>query len=159
MNGFDRWFWLLTMLIVIGSGVAVATTPDSSETLDWLTANKLADDNPVVVMVEPHRTLQLSGIVDTMPAPGKTTYMTDTLAIRGIKLSSNVRHKMWLRTTNGAHAMVYVVGEVAARLLREYQKDERIKITALLLWNSRHGPGLLVTDVVHEGASVAELEK
>lgn len=136
--------WLLGVMLLIAATLAIATPVDTRETLGSLMTARLAADSTFVAMVEPRR-LRLRGMLEQLPAPGKTTYMTDTLAARRIQPAPKVNHKMWLRSVGGAHVMVYVADDVAERIKREVKAGVDIDVTALYLWNSRHGPGLLVT--------------
>lgn len=136
--------YLSGAILLLASTLAIATPADTGETLDNLMAKRLPADNTFVAMVEA-RTLRLRGTLDQLPAPGKTIYMTDTLAARRIQPAPKVNHKMWLRSAGGARVMVYVADDVAERIRHEVKTGAEIDVTALYLWNSRHGPGLLVT--------------
>ena len=118
---------------------------EDNETLDSLMARRLAPDNTFVALQAP-RTLRLRGSVDRLPAPGKTQYMTESLAMLGLP-ALKVSNKMWLRSARGERVMVYVADEVAERIKGGSRAGADITVIALYLWNSRHGPGLLVTDV------------
>lgn len=142
MNPIARLFALILSLV---AAAALAAPIDAGETLDGLMAKRLSADTTFVNLVEP-RTLRLRGTVDSLPAPGKTQYMTDILALRGVQPLPKVSHKMWLRSAGGARVMVYVAADVAERLTRETKAGAQIDIETLYLWNSRHGPGLLVTE-------------
>lgn len=135
---------LLLAILLIAPASAIAAPTDTDETLDSLMAKRLPADSTFVVMVEPH-TLRLRGALEQLPAPGKTRYMTDTLAVQGIQPAPKVNHKMWLRSAGGERVMVYVADDVAERIKHEVKANADIEVTALHLWNSRHGPGLLVT--------------
>lgn len=154
MNLITRLF---ALLLSLAAATAFAAPVDASETLDGLMAKRLSADTTFVNLVEP-RTLRLRGTVDSLPAPGKTQYMADTLALRGIKPLPKVSHKMWLRSAGGARVMVYVADNVAERLKREAKPGTELDFIALHLWNSRHGPGLLVNDYVRTGLTLDKLK-
>lgn len=144
--------WLAAPVLLFAASIKAA--PDTSETLDSLMAKRLAPDSTFVAMVEPAKELRLSGVIDTLPAPGKTTYMTETLAMRGVRPGSAVNHKMWLRSARGERVMAYVADEVAERTKGGSRVGADITLITLHLWNSRHGPGLLVTGVETPAAGV-----
>lgn len=138
----ERILW--AGILLLAWALVIAAPTDTGETLDSLMSKRLAADNTFVAMVEA-RTLRLRGTLKQLPALGKTLYMTDTLTARRIQPILKVNHKMWLRSSNGARVMVYVADDVAERIKRAVKVDADIEVTALYLWNSRHGPGLLVT--------------
>ena len=137
--------WLLGWWLLILATMAIAVPIETGESLDSLMAKRLDENNTFVVIVEP-RTLRLRGALEQLPARGKTVYMTDALTARQIPFSSPVNHKMWLRSGDGLSVMVYVADDVAERIKRGTKAGAEVEITALHLWNSRHGPGLLVTE-------------
>lgn len=133
---------LLLLALTLGASAFAAAPP---ETLDSLLAQRMDPDNHTVVMLPEARALHLAGSVAGLPRPGKTAYMNDALALRSIRRPSAVTHKMWLRSPGGKEVMAYVEDRVAAAMLRTLKPGAAIEVDVLWLWNSRHGPGLLVT--------------
>lgn len=132
------------LLLALTLGVpAFAAAPP--ETLDSLLAQRLEPGDHAVVMLAEARALRLAGSVASPPKPGKTAYMNDALALKSIRRPSAVTHKMWLRSPGGKEVMAYVEDKVATAMLRTLKPGAAVEVDALWLWNSRHGPGLLVT--------------
>lgn len=133
----------LLLALTLGASAFAAAPP---ETLDSLMAQrKEAGDSTVVVMLAEARKLRLAGSVVSLPKLGKTAYMNDALAIKSIHRPSVINHKMWLRSASGKEVMAYVEDKVATAMLRTLKPGAAIEVDVLWLWNSRHGPGLLVT--------------
>lgn len=128
--------WLMAPM----AGYAAAT---KQATLDTLMGQRLPSDSTAVVIMEPAEH-QFTAIIDALPKEGKTTYMTEALASRRIKTRSPVTHKMWLRTSSGERAMVYVPQHLSRSMTASLKVGNTVEISALQLWNSRHGPGLLL---------------
>lgn len=135
-------FLLALALALALSASAFAAAP---ETLDSLMAQRKASGDPTVVMHNEVRALRLAASVAGLPKPGKTAYMQSALAFKSINRPSPVGHKMWLRSASGQDVMAYVEDKVATAMLRSLKPGAAIEVDVLWLWNSRHGPGLLVT--------------
>lgn len=132
----------LLLALTLGASAFAAVLP---ETLDSLLAQRMEPGNHTVAMLAEARAMRLAASVASLPKPGKTAYMNDALAIKSIRRPSAVNHKMWLRAASGQEVMVYVEDKVAAAMLHALKPGAAIEVDALWLWNSRHGPGLLVT--------------
>lgn len=113
--------------------------------LDRLYAQRLPADSHLVRMETP-QTFTARAYLDSLPKRGKTVYVQDALAYRGLKTKAPVNHKLMLRTAAGARLMAYVDDATAARLQKELTAGDLFTLTAMRLWQSRHGPGLLLTD-------------
>lgn len=113
--------------------------------LDRMYAERLPADSHVVRMDTP-QTFIAQAYLDSPPKRGKAAYVQGALAYRGLKAKAPVNHKLMLRTAAGARLMAYVDDATAARLQKELAAGDLFTLTATRLWQSRHGPGLLLTD-------------
>lgn len=118
--------------------------------LDRLAAERLPVNSHVVRMVTPQSFTALAR-VDNLPERGRTTYLQDAMVYRGLAPKAPVNHKLMLRTPAGVRLMAYVDDVTAARMQKELAAGDLLMLTALQLWQSRHGPGLLITDFTPAG--------
>jgi hypothetical protein len=147
---------LLLLALTLGAPGHAAAPP---ETLDTLLAQRMEPDNPTVAMLPEARALHLGARVAGLPKPGKTAYMNDALAMKSMRRPSAVTHKMWLRSPGGKQVMAYVEDTIASAMLRTLKPDAAVEVDVLWLWNSRHGPGLLVTAYAPVAADIKPVPK
>ncbi|MFN4265695.1 MAG: hypothetical protein ACK4F8_08135 [Aquabacterium sp.] len=144
---------MMAALMQAPAGMAAPFQDGKGVALEALMSQRLPSDASSVVITEPTER-DFQAVIDSLPQPGKTEYMAEALAARRIAVASPVTHKMWLRTTQGERAMVYVPQHLVQDLLKRLKAGDMANVQALQLWNSRHGPGLLLRDITR--ASRAE---
>lgn len=146
----NRLIALLALFAALWTSGARAGEPSAPlEDLDRLAGQALPPDSTMVRLVKPRRVCA-KAMIKTLPKPGKTQYLLDTLALQGVHPLPKVRHKMLILTPKGRQLMAYVEEAVAERMLRELKPGSGLTFTATYLWNSKHGPGLLITGFERE---------
>lgn len=127
------------------AGNLSAPNLNSRENLDALYAQRLPA-RAHHVQILPPRSVHAEATLVQAPKRGKTGYMQEMLGFRQIRTTAAVNHTVQLRSNDGALLIAYVDERTAARMQKTLSAGEPVFFSMTLLWQSRHGPGLLITD-------------
>lgn len=130
--------------LLLWSLFAMAADALPEKNLDDLVAQRLPEQMESVRLMGPAE-FSSAARVETLPRETKTTYMVETLEFLRLQRPSGVKRTMLLRSDANERVVAYVDEDAYQRAAGELKENAVIRFDAIHLWNSRHGPGLLIT--------------
>lgn len=130
--------------ILLWSCFTMAADALPKKNLDDLVAQRLPEQMESVRLMEPAE-FSSAARIETLPRETKTTYMVDTLEFLRLQRASGVKRTMLLRSDANEQVVAYVDEDAYQQAARELKENAMIRFDAIHVWNSRHGPGLLIT--------------
>lgn len=90
--------------------------------------------------------IQIEALVAAPPKVRKTHYLMHVLEGWGLDPMPTVTHGLDIHSLKGRKLNVYIEDHVAERALAALSVDDRVTLYGYHVYNSKYGPGILVSD-------------
>jgi len=109
-----------------------------------ITAGSPEKEGEVILLPLP--AIQVEAEVAEAPRPRKSEYVRKVLMRWGVDPLPNITHGMTLRSLKGQEVSIYLEENAARRAKADLSVNDRVTLFGYHVYNSKHGPGILVSD-------------
>ena len=89
--------------------------------------------------------MKFKAVIGKLPYIKKTTYLQHVLAGMHVNPVPTVTQGIQVRLNDTRQFPLYIVDDVAARMLQDITVDQEVLLFGYHIFNSDHGPGILVS--------------
>ena len=142
--------YIAVLLFAFGGFLRADEDTFALKDLDGLVENS-APQGVGTVELLPLPKIRFVATVVAPPIPRKSFYLLNVLQSWQVSPLPRVEHGIALRSPSGAVVNVYLEKAVAQRATRSLAAGSSVMMYGYLVYNSKHGPGILVSDFKADG--------